>query len=173
MAFEPNKENFMARLKAADFEVSDLLEDADALQEVLWYLDSRRAREIVDTLFDPKETSRAQAEQLIRNFAKLYPLSKSLIMNIMADVREGARDGNRRIYRDAAFLEGFDAMETTRRVILDTFREISKRVNRPTREVINYQQALDRLNGERDKLTGVSGDLGDLYRERDRQRHAH
>ena len=167
MAFEPNKENFMARLKAADFEVSDLLEDADALQEVLWYLDSRRAREIVDTLFNPKATSRAQAEQLIRNFAKLYPLSKSLILGIMADVREGARDGNKRIYRDAAFLEGFDAAEEARRAILATFREIGGRVIRLTREVSDYQRALEQLKGERDKLNSVAGELEDLRRERD------
>ena len=29
VAFEPNKENFMARLKAKEFEVADLLEEAE------------------------------------------------------------------------------------------------------------------------------------------------
>ena len=167
MAFEPNKENFMARLTAADFEVDDLLDDAEALQEVLWYLDIRRTREIVDTLFDPKVTSRPQAAQMIKNLAKLYPLSKSLIMNIMADVREGSRENGRRLYRDAAFLDGFDAAEETRRAILSTFREINGRIIRLTKEVNDYQRSLEQLKGERDRLNNAAGDLEDLRRERD------
>ena len=167
MAFEPNKENFMARLTATDFEVEDLLEDGDALQEVLWYLDGRRTREIIDTVFDAKATTRSRAAQLIKNLAKLYPLSKPLIMGIMADVREVSRDDGRRLYRDASFLEGFDAAEETRRAILATFKEIGGRVIRLTREVSDYQRSLEQLKGERERLNQAAGKLEDLRRERD------
>lgn len=168
MAFEPNKENFMARLTAADFELEDLLDDIDALQEVLWYLDGRRAREIVDTVFDAKATTRSQAAQLIKNLAKLYPLSKPLVMSIMADVREVSRDDGRRLYRDASFLEGFDAAEETRRAILATFKEIGGRAIRLTREVSEYQRSLERLAGERERLNQAADNLAELRRERDK-----
>lgn len=167
MAFEPNKKNFMARLTSADFNVEDLLKDVDALQEVLWYLDGRRAREIVDTVFDVKATTRSRAAQLIKNLAKLYPLSKPLVMSLMADVREVSRDDGRRLYRDASFLEGFDAAEETRRAIIATFREIGGRVIRLTKEVSDYQQALEKLSGERESLNQVAGNLEELRRERD------
>lgn len=167
MAFEPNKENFMARLSAKDFNTADLLEDVAALQEVLWYLDGRRTREIVDTLFDVKATSHLQAEQSIKNLAKLYPLSKPLVMSIMAEVREPVRDGNKRIYRDATFLEGFDAAEETRRAIIDTFRQIGEHIIRLTKDVINYQRSLEQLQHEREKLKASSDKLNELRRERD------
>ena len=167
MAFEPNKENFMARLTMSDFEVESLLEDVDALQEVLWYLDSRRTREIVDTLFDVKITTRLQAAQLIKNLAKLYPLSKPLVMDIMADVREVSRDDGRQLYRDASFLEGFDAAEETRRAIIMTFEEIGERIIRLTKEVSKYRQDLEQLEGERERLNQVAGDLEGLRRKRD------
>ena len=165
MAFEPNKENFMARLTATDFNVEDLLEDVDALQEVLWYLDSRRTREIVEAVFDAKTTT--HSPQLIKNLAKLYPLSKPLIMSLMADVREIQRDDGKRLYRDASFLEGFDAAEETRRAILATFKEIGGRVIRLTKEVNKYQQTLEDLEGERARLNQVAGELEDLRRTRD------
>ena len=167
MAFEPNKENFMARLTAPDFKVEDLLEDVDALQEVLWYLDGRRTREIVDTVFDAKATTRLRAAQLIKNLAKLYPLSKPLVMGIMADVREVSRDDGRRLYRDASFLEGFDAAEETRRAIIVTFKEIGGRVIRLTKDVGKYRQELEQLEGERERLNQAAGDLEELRRERD------
>lgn len=167
MAFEPNKENFMARLAAKDFNAADLLEDVDALQEVLWYLDGRRTREIVDTLFDVKATSRLQAAQVIKNLAKLYPLSKPLVMSIMAEVREPAYEGNKKIYRDATFLEGFDAAEETRRAILETFRQIGEHIIRLTKDVTNYQRSLEQLKNEREKLNESSDKLNALRRERD------
>lgn len=165
---EPNKENFMVRMTAEEFKVEDLLEDFDALKEVLWYLDGRRTREIVDTLFDAATTSRKQAAQMIKNLAKLYPLSKPLIMSIMADNRELPREGDRIIYRDASFLDGFDAAESTRRMIIATLSKIDERIRQITVDVKIYRQSLNNLEGERDRLNQSAEALEDLRNERDK-----
>lgn len=165
---EPNKENFMARLTSKNFSVEELLDDVDSLKEVLWYLDGGRTREIVETLFDAEVTSREESAQLIKNLAKLYPLSKSLIMSIMADSRELPHAVNDRpLYRDYLFLNGFDAAEETRLAIIATFNEINSNLFLLTREVKKYRKSLEELEGERDRLNETTETLETLRHERD------
>lgn len=168
MPFEPNKENFMARLKDSNFAVADLLEEPDVLREVLWYLDSARTKEIVDTLLDAQQTSGTEATQFIKNIAKLYPLSKSLVMSIMSDFRRIILEDGTSVYRDITFLGGLDEAYETKRAIIDTFNEITERGFRLTTIATQYVNELKNLNFERDNLNQLVLNLEDLRHIRDK-----
>lgn len=168
MPFEPNKENFMARLKDSNFAVADLLEEPDVLREVLWYLDSARTKEIVDTLLDAQQTSGTEATHFIKNIAKLYPLSKSLVMSIMSDFRRIILEDGTSVYRDITFLGGLDEAYETKKAICDTFNEITARGLRLTTIVANYLDDLDNLYVERDNLDNLVEKLKSSRDKRDK-----
>ena len=163
MAVEPNKENFFAQMKDAGFDVNNL--DADALQEIFWYL--HRPAEVLGDLFDERKNSRREAEQVIKNLAKLYPLSREIVMAIMSSSRDPQYSDGRKIYRDAAFLEGFDVAEKVRHEILSTLQEVQSRVIRLTKDAQDYQRELENLKADRQRLEQAAKNLDQLRRERD------
>lgn len=168
MDFEPGKESFLARLKASDFNPSNLLEDVTALAEILWYLDERRTQEIVIEILTPEKTSRADAEQIITNLAKLYPLSRALVGKIMSSLRKPKYEDGVELYRDAEFLEGYDVAKTMRDEIVKTFSEVESKVIRITKEVQNYKNDLARLNKDKSELERNLAQLREVAAERDR-----
>lgn len=161
------RENFMALLKDSNFKVAYLFEEPDVLREVLWYLDSARTTEIVDTLLDAQQTSGTEAAQFIKNVAKLYPLSKSLVMSIMSDFRGIRRKDGTIVYRDLAFLGGLDEANETKNAIRDTFNEITARGSRLTTIVNNYLNELNNLYAERDDLDDLVANLQSVRNKRD------
>ena len=84
MAVEPNLEKFFVELKKADFNPSTLQEDEETLQLLLWYFNAGRTQIVMEEFFDASKTPRKDAEQILTNLAKLYPLSTSLVMNFSA-----------------------------------------------------------------------------------------
>ncbi len=168
MDFEPSKEGFLARLKASDFNPSNLLDDINALQEILWYFDEERTHEIVVEILTPSKTSRADAEQIITNLAKLYPLSSALIKKIMSSLRNPKYEDGVELYRDAEFLDGFDVAKIMRDEIVKTFSDVENRVVRLTKEVQNYKNDLARLNKDKSELERNLAKLRDVAAERDR-----
>lgn len=167
MAREPKKESFFAQLKAADFDGSSLLKDTDDLQEILWFLEEKRTKEILADLLNPQKTSRDDAEQIIKNLAKIYPLSKTLVMSLMANRSEPRYPNGEKIYRDASFLEGFDTAEAMKNSILATFGEINNRIIFLSSEVRDYTASLNKLTADYDRLKNAATNSSQLRQERD------
>lgn len=164
MAVEPNKENFLAQMKDADFDISQL--DADAMQEIFWYLN--RPAEVLGDVFDKNKTSRREAEQIITNLAKIYPLSREIVLAIMSNSRSPQYSDGKKIYRDAAFLEGFDVAEKVKQEILSTLKDIEDRVVLLTKDTRDYRQSLENLKSDRQRLERAAADLDKLRNERNR-----
>lgn len=168
MDFEPSKESFLARLKTTDFNPSNLLTDAQALQEILWYLDEKRTGEIVPEILTPEKTSRTEAEQIITNLAKLYPLSRALVGKILSSLRKPAYPDGKELYRDAEFLDGFDVAKIMRDEIVKTFSDVENRVVHLTKEVQDYRNKLARLRQDKSALERQASALRDVAAERDK-----
>ncbi|MBQ9441893.1 MAG: hypothetical protein IJU55_02655 [Selenomonadaceae bacterium] len=164
MAVEPNKENFLAQMKDADFDISQL--DVDAMQEIFWYLN--RPAEVLGDVFDKNKTSRREAEQIITNLAKIYPLSREIVLAIMSNSRSPQYSDGKKIYRDAAFLEGFDVAEKVKQEILSTLKDIEDRVVLLTKDTRDYRQSLENLKSDRQRLERAAADLDKLRNERNR-----
>lgn len=164
MAVEPNKENFLAQMKDADFDITQ--SDADAMQEIFWYLN--RPAEVVGDVFDKSKTSRREAEQIITNLAKIYPLSREIVLAIMSNSRSPQYSDGKKIYRDAAFLEGFDVAEKVKQEILSTLKDIEDRVVLLTKDTRDYRQSLENLKSDRQRLERAAADLNKLRNERNR-----
>ena len=167
MDFEPNKESFLERMKAPDFNPLTLAEDVQALREILWYVDEERTREIAADILTPSKTSRADAEQIITNLAKLYPLSRALVMKIMSSLRNPNYSDDKKLYRDAEFLDGFDAAKILRDEIVSTFNEVENRIFRLTKEVQEYKRTLANLKADRVQLERQAAALRTVAAERD------
>lgn len=167
MDFEPNKESFLERMKSADFNPATLSEDVQALREILWYVDEERVREMVAEILTPEKTKRADAEQIITNLAKLYPLSRPLIMKIMSSLRKSNYGDGTPLYRDAEFLEGFDVAKLLRDEIVKTFGEVANKIGRLTKEVQEYKKTLESLKADRIQLERQSLALRKVAAERD------
>ena len=168
MDIEPNKESFLARLKESNFSPSTLIADAQALQEILWYLDEERTREIVTEVLTPEKTTRLEAEQIITNLAKLYPLSKALVMEIMSARLKPKYPDGKTLYSDAEFLEGFDVAKNMRDEIVATFNEVENKIYRLTKEVTDYKRKLENLKADRAALEKQSKALRNIAEERDK-----
>lgn len=168
MDFEASKESFLARLKTAEFNPSNLLTDAQALQEILWYLDEKRTGEIVPEILTPEKTSRAEAEQIITNLAKLFPLSKVLIGKILSSLRKPVYPDGKELYKDAEFLDGFDVAKTMRDEIVKTFADVENRVFNLTKEVQDYRNSLARLKQDKSALEKQAATLRTVAAERDK-----
>ena len=164
MAVEPNKENFLAQMKDADFDISQL--DVDAMQEIFWYLN--RPAEVLGDVFDKNKTSSREAEQIITNLAKIYPLSREIVLAIMSNSRSPQYSDGKKIYRDAAFLEGFDVAEKVKQEILSTLKDIEDRVVLLTKDTRDYRQSLENLKSDRQRLERAAADLDKLRNERNR-----
>lgn len=167
MDFEPSKESFLARLKESDFSPSTLIEDVQTLQEILWYLDEERTGEIVKEILAPEKTPRLDAEQIITNLAKLYPLSRAIIMKIMSPLRKPKYPDGKTLYRDAEFLDGFDVAKIMRDEIVATFNEVENRILHLTRDVQDYKRKLENLKADRAALERQAAALRNIAEERD------
>ena len=161
MAFEPNKENFLARLEDANFDIANFIDNGEELQEIFWYLDARRANEITGDILKICAQNRKASEQIITNLAKLYPLSRAIVLNLFAS----AHALN---YPDAYFLTGFDAAKKVHTEIIAIFKEVGQRILRLTREAQEYQRTIANLNAEHDRLEKAAQELQNLRDERDR-----
>lgn len=166
MDFEPNKERFLERMKATDFNPLTLADDVQALREILWYCAEERKSEITNEILNHSNTSREEAEQIITNLAKLYPLSRELIMKIMMSLRSTKYSDGKELYRDAEFLDGFDVAKILRDEIIKTFNEVENRIGRLTKEVQDYKRALANLKADRDRLERQTAALRDVVAER-------
>lgn len=164
MAVEPNKENFLAQMKDADFDITQ--SDADAMQEIFWYLN--RPAEVLGDVFDKNKTSRREAEQIIKNLAKIYPLSREIVLAIMSSSRVTQYSDGKKIFPDAAFLEGFDVAEKVKQEILSTLKDIEDRVVLLTKDTRDYRQSLENLKSDRQRLERAAADLDKLRNERNR-----
>ena len=161
MAFEPNKENFLARLEDANFDIAKFLDNGDELQEIFWYLDARRANEITGDILKICTQNRKASEQILTNLAKLYPLSRAIVLNLFAQ----AHALN---YPDAYFLAGFDTAKRVHAEITAIFKEVGQRILRLTREAQEYQRTLENLHADYDRLEKSAQELQNLRDERDR-----
>ena len=167
MDFEPSKESFFERLKSSDFAPSNLLEDVQALQEILWYLDERRAREIATEILTPEKTNRAEAKQIITNLAKLYPLSGALVKKIMSFLRKPNYPDGKELFRDTEFLDGFDVAKVMRDEIVATFNDVENRIFHLTKEVQDYKRKLENLTADKVTLERQAATLRTVAAERD------
>lgn len=170
MNFEPDKKHFFAVLKAADFNPSNLLKNPQSLQEILWYFDEDRIKEIAKEILSPEKNSRDDAEQIITNLAKLYPLSKFLVMEIMSSLRKPNYSDGKPLYCDAEFLDGFDVGKTMHAEITATFNEVESRIIRLTKEVKEYKNSLESLKANKNELQRQSAALREVANERDNLR---
>ena len=166
MSFEPNKEHFMSQITSEDFDVSTLIEDEDALKEILWYLDLKRRGEIIEEIFNPHTTSRQDAETAIKNLAKLYPLSRDLVLAIMLSSSPYYPD-KKKIYPDAAFLEGFDMAENVRKAIIQTFKDIEWNLGNLSKETKDYLKSIEKLQADQTNLKNAAQNLDELREQRD------
>lgn len=166
MSFEPNKEHFMAQIKSEDFDVSTLIEDEAAVKEILWYIDVKRRGEILDEIFNP-QTPRKDAETAIRNLAKLYPLSRDLVLAIMLSGKPPQYPDKKQIYRDAAFLEGFDMAENVRKAIIQTFKDIEWNLGNLSKETKDYLKSIESLQADQTNLKNAAQNLDELKNQRD------
>ena len=160
MAFEPNKKIFLERLKSINFDISTVAKDTDALQEIFWYFDGNRDWEIVEDILNPVLTTPEDAKQIITNLAKIYPLSRTVIMKIMIDSRAPK-------YSDEYFLIGFDVAKKVRAEILSVFKEVEEQLFRLTKATNDYRRSLIKLNAEYEKLEIQAQELQELRAERD------
>ena len=167
MAVEPNLEKFFVELKKADFNPSTLQEDEETLQLLLWYFNAGRTQIVMEEFFDASKTPRKDAEQILTNLAKLYPLSTSLVMDIMRQARKPAYEDGHELFRDAEFLEGFDMAKKMRDEIVAVFSEIEGNVVRLTRETQDYVQEINNLHANIENLEREAENFRSRRNERD------
>ena len=161
MAFEPNKKKFLAQLKLKDFDIANFVEKTDELQEIFWYLDARRAPEIVDDILNPALTKPEEIRQIVTNLAKLYPLSRAAVMEILHKARVPS-------YLDEDFLAGFDAAQELRKEIAAVFKAVESHIIRLTSKTNLYQNELNNLRADNERLQKTVQGMQSLREERDR-----
>lgn len=167
MTVEPNLEKFFVELKKADFNPSTLQEDEETLQLLLWYFDAGRTQNVMEEFFDTAKTPRKDAEQILTNLAKLYPLSTSLVMDIMRQAQKPTYDDGRELFRDAEFLEGFDMAKKMRDEIISVFAGIEGNVIRLTKETQEYLQEINNLHADMENLERQAENFRSRREERD------
>lgn len=158
MAREPNIGGFFAILDDEDFAVEKLIDasgNSDNLQEILWYMDEDRARQISVELRKKDDKSRGR---VIQNLARLYPLSRNLLYRILTDIRGS----------DYHFVKGFDMSRQFLDIVSSLLADIESKSGKNTRTFNDYKESVESLRRESERLRAASEQFKDLKAERDR-----
>jgi len=150
MTGEPKLENFLTNLADASFSLEELTKDKDELAELLWYLDGSRSKQVVTSLKEwPNKNDR---ENIIKNVVSLYPLSQYLVREILTDISGS----------DYYFIGGFDIEELTYKKLRERLKETQGQSVKTTKRFQEYQEDIDKLIEEANKLEADAEKFRDL-----------
>ena len=140
MANEPKLENFFANLADKTFNPADLGRGDDTarerLVEVLWYLDDSRTAEVTKKLTEKRDVSETRV--IMTNLTRLYPLSRSLVLQILRDIPQSDHD----------FVAGLDAGQNVYRTIKKLLNEAEEASGITTKDFRVYKEDVERLENQ-------------------------
>ena len=143
---EPKIDHFLSLLADKNFGPIALNENPDNIAEVLWYIDPERAGSVLNKLIESPEKNEVKTEerrkQIITNLTKLYPLTQSLVLDILRNVN----------YSDDAFLVGFDLQQKVKQQIKSIMDNVKDKRLKLTGDVSRYTKEIEELNAEKEDL---------------------
>ena len=158
MARDPNIESFFALVEDEDFALEKLTSDdsTDNLQELLWYMDESRVGQVCNSL---KQKDDEHRDMIIKNLAKIYPLSRTLIFEIMSEIRGS----------DFMFIKGFDIGSNFIDMLKAVLNEIeNKSGGKMTKLFQDYKKDIENKQKEAEKLFEASVEFKSLQAEKQR-----
>ena len=167
MSSEPKLETFISRIKKTDLELEEWYNNPDNLKELLWFFDEERGNEVAQKIYEEEVAVHAT---IVKNLARLYPLSKHVLNALyQQDVKEA----------DAYFIEvlkeGADIVASVKHVIsrieveklniTTTFLDYKKRVESLKKEIAEKQASLKDLAAQKEEVTGLQRELKKISQE--------
>lgn len=167
MSSEPKLETFISRIKKTDLELEEWYNNPDNLKELLWFFDEERGNEVAQKIYEEEVAVHAT---IVKNLARLYPLSKHVLNALyQQDVKEA----------DAYFIEvlkeGADIVASVKHVIsrieveklniTTTFLDYKKRVESLHKEIAEKQASLKDLATQKEEVTGLQRELKKISQE--------
>lgn len=167
MSSEPKLETFISRIKKTDLQLEEWYNNPDNLKELLWFFDEERGNEVAQKIYEEEVAVHAT---IVKNLARLYPLSKHVLNALyQQDVKEA----------DAYFIEvlkeGADIVASVKHVIsrieveklniTTTFLDYKKRVESLHKEIAEKQASLKDLATQKEEVTGLQRELKKISQE--------
>lgn len=167
MSSEPKLETFISRIKKTDLELEEWYNNPDNLKELLWFFDEERGNEVAQKIYEEEVAVHAT---IVKNLARLYPLSKHVLNALyQQDVKEA----------DAYFIEvlkeGADIVASVKHVIsrieveklniTTTFLDYKKRVESLHKEIAEKQASLKDFATQKEEVTGLQRELKKISQE--------
>jgi len=155
MVAEPKLERFFANLSDENFSVGEFSDNPGELEEILYYMDELKSRQITDALRAMSNEDYAgdySPKNIIANLVKLYPLSQNIVHKILQDVPKS----------DHYFIEGFDVNERVYNALKHILKEAQTQNPSSTNRFQEYKKDVDKLAKDAEGLEQKAKEFQEL-----------
>lgn len=155
MANEPNLDHFLALLSEKDFPENAIHHLKENIDEFYWYLDEEkegRAGEVVDAISQLE----AERDQIFMSLVSLYPLSRSLILQILYGFPES----------DYGIIKGYDFEELMLHEITKFVDRVAEKRVKLTQYGNEYRKDIEDLQKRIQELETSAAKYGTLLQQK-------